>query len=144
MTFGDAGRKIVEGVAAGLYESGTVIMAESQVLVPVEYGTLKRSGRVEEPEVADGGDSMSVTVGYGYGGAYQARASVDNGDGHGYGFWVHERVIIETYRGAPAKHAGQPVHHDPPTQAKFLEVPAKAFEPEFPAVLQANVEARLR
>lgn len=150
MSFVDAGHRIIEGVSAGLYEGGNIIMAQSQVLVPVETGTLKRSGVVEEPEFADGGDSLSVTVGYGYGGAYEADATAhDNYTSYtepaypGYGFWVHERVIVETYRGKPAKNAGKPVHHKPPTQAKFLLVPAKAFEPEFAPVIEANVKAKM-
>ncbi len=132
MSFSDAGRKIVEGAAAGLYEAGTVIMANSQELVPVEHGTLKRSGHVEEP-VYDG-DHVSVTVGYGYGGEYDARVEAgDGGDGHGYGFWVHEVV----------ERNGHPVRHDPPTQAKFLEVPAEAMRPEVGAFVREGVRAKL-
>ncbi|HKS90706.1 MAG TPA: hypothetical protein VJQ83_02165 [Tepidiformaceae bacterium] len=144
MSFTDAGTRIIEGVSAGLYEGGNIIMAQSQVLVPVDTGTLKRSGVVQEPEFSDGGDAVSVTVGYGYGGGYQARAAAeDPDDAHGYGFWVHERVIVETYRGRPAKNAGKPVSHRPPTQAKFLEVPAKAYAPEFAPVIEANVKAKM-
>lgn len=136
MSFTDAGRKIVEGIAAGLYEGGTIIMAQSDVLVPVETGTLKRSGRVEEPVLSADGDGISVTVGYGYGVAYQDRAAgEDPGDAHGYGFWVHERVVTRD---------GKPVRHDPPTQAKFLEAPARAFAPEMGSVIEHNVKARLR
>jgi hypothetical protein len=147
MSFTEAGRKIIEGVAAGLYEGGTIIMAQSQILVPVEFGTLKRSGHVEEPQLDDGGDRLTVTVGYGYGAAYAGRVAEqlaeDPDAEHAYGFWVHERVIVETYDGKPARHAGKPVFHKPPTQAKFLLVPARAFAPEFGAVLDAAVDARL-
>lgn len=133
MSFSEIGDRIVEGVTAGLYEAGTAIMAESQQLVPVEYGTLKRSGRVEEP-VADG-DTVTVTVGYGYGTEYEERVAeqdaedpAGDADSPGYAIYVHE---IEGYR------------HAPPTTAKFLERPARAFEPQLGAVLDENVRARL-
>lgn len=152
MSFAEAGRKIIEGAEAGLYESGNIIMAQSQILVPVQYGTLKRSGRVEEPEL--GADSVTVTVGYGYGAGYAGKveeevAHAESPEGltsaeRGYGFWVHERVIIETYRGRPARNAGKKVRHAPPTQAKFLVVPAEAFKPEFGTVLREAIQARLR
>lgn len=130
------GRKIVEGAAAGLYTGGQVIMSQSQILVPVEFGVLKRSGRVEEPELSADRDSISVTVGYGYGAAYQDRASEeDPGDRHGYGYWV-ERVIVRS--------SGRVVQHKPPTQARFLEVPAKAFAPEFEGVLAEEIKRRVR
>lgn len=152
MSFSDAGKKIVEGVAAGLYEGAAIIMAGADVLVPVETGTLKRSGHIEDP-VMDG-ESVSVTCGFGYGAGYEAVVAEEIADArspqglssaeHGYGFWAHERVIIETYKGLPAKHAGEPVKHTPPTQAKFLAVPAEAFEPDFVPVLEQAVRARLR
>lgn len=127
MSFTDAGRQIVEGVAAGLYQAGTAIMAESQILVPVDTGTLKRSGRVEEPEVA--GDTVSVTVGYGYGDEYPARVEATDPDDHtGYAVYVHE---IARYR------------HAPPTQYKYLEKPVRAFEPELGPLLDTNVKAKL-
>ena len=141
MSFAEAGRKVVEGAAAGLYQAGTVLMATSQQLVPVETGTLKRSGRVEEPVVSE--DHVEVTVGYGYGGEYEGRATENDPDGHGYGFWVHERVIVETYRGRPAKNAGKRVFHKPPTQAKFLKDPAVAIGPVLGEFVQEGVRARL-
>lgn len=137
MSFSEAGRKVIEGASAGLYEAGTIIMASSQVLVPVDTGTLKRSGRVEEPVLSDDGDSIEVVVGYGYGEAYQAKAQGDGDEdvGPGYGVYVHERVVTAS---------GHVVRHDPPTQAKYLSVPAKAVEPEFEGIIEANVKMRLR
>lgn len=152
MSFTDAGQKIVEGVAAGLYEGAAIIMAGADVLVPVQYGTLKRSGQIEDP--VETPDTISVTCGFGYGAAYDAVVAEEVADAKspegldsaelGYGFWVHERVIIETYKGRPAKNAGKPVYHSPPTQAKFLSVPAKAFEPDFGPVLEQAIQAKLR
>lgn len=127
MSFADAGRKIVEGTAAGLYQAGTIVIAESEVLVPVEYGTLKRSARVEDPVVE--GDSVSVTVGYGYGSEYAERVSAeDPDDTTGYAIYVHE---IARYK------------HAPPTQYKYLELPARAFEPELGPVVAASIKAKL-
>lgn len=123
MSFADAGRKIIEGAAAGLYEAGTIIMAQSQMLVPVETGTLKRSGRVEEPVID--GDKVTVTVGYGYGGTEEDPQ---------YGYWVEYREY--TRRGEKVKHA-------PPTQAHYLSQPARQMEPELGAILEHNIDAKL-
>lgn len=152
MSFTEVGKKIEEGVAAGLYEGAQIIMAAADVLVPVQYGTLKRSGQIEDP--VETGDGISVTCGFGYGAAYDAVVAEEVADAKspegldsaelGYGFWVHERVIIETYKGAPAKNAGKPVYHAPPTQAKFLSVPAHAFAPDFGTVLEQAIKTRLR
>lgn len=131
MSFSAEAERIVEGVKAGLYEGGTMIMAASQRLVPVETGVLKGSGRVEEPIVNV--DSIEVTVGYGYGTEYAAKAEGDGDDedevetGPGYGIYVHE--ILEN-------------RHNPPTGAKFLELPARAFEPELVPTIEAAIRAR--
>lgn len=128
MSFAEAGKQIIEGTLAGLYEAGTAIMAESQPLVPVETATLKRSGHVEEPVLE--GDSAFVTIGYGYGTEYETKAQGDGDEevGPGYAIYVHE--ILEN------KHAT-------PTQAKFLETPARAYEPELGPTIKRNVKARL-
>lgn len=152
MSFTEAGKKIEEGVAAGLYEGAQIIMAAADVLVPVQYGTLKRSGQIEDPIVTD--DTVSVTCGFGYGEEYEAAVAEEMADAKsaeglqssslGYGYWVENRVIIETYRGAPARHAGKPVYHAPPTQALFMKVAAEAFAPDFTTVLYQVIQARLR
>lgn len=129
MSFAEAGRAVVEGAAAGLYQAGSVLMATSQQLVPVETGTLKRSGRVEEP--VETADSVSVTVGYGYGGEVEARGG---GDGHSYGFWVEVREFTAQ---------GKRVYHKPPTQAHYLEDPAKALAPNLGNFVQEGIRARL-
>ena len=63
MSFQDAGRKIIEGATAGLYQAGTAVMAASQEVVPVEFGTLKRSGIVEEPVVDVYGGLLRALLG---------------------------------------------------------------------------------
>lgn len=148
MSFAEAGRAVIEGAASGLYQAGTVLMATSQQLVPVDTGTLKRSGMVEEPVV--NGDSIEITVGYGYGGEYEGRATENNPDGKGYGFWVHERIwshsMVKTREvdGVSAEYMSvKPIYHKPPTQAKFLEVPAQALGPELGSFVQEGIRARL-
>lgn len=123
MSFLGSGAKVIEGVSAGLYEAGTVIMAQSQVLVPVDTATLKRSGQVEMPKVD--GDSVSVTVGYGYG----DETNPKTGDPTtGYAYWVEVR---------------DDVHHAPPTQAHFLEVPAKAMVTTLGPIIEANIKQKV-
>lgn len=124
MSFSSVGRQVIEGVSAGLYEAGTILMGESQILVPVEFGVLKRSGQVEEPVVE--GDSVSVTVGYGYGN----EVNPETGDeAVGYAKWVEVRDDLK---------------HKPPTQAHYLGEPAKAMGAELPGIIEYNVQARLR
>lgn len=126
MSFTEAGQKLIGKVAAGLYLGGTIVMWESQELVPVEYGTLKRSGRVEEPVID--GDTITVTVGYGYGTEYQDRVEEeDPDDSTGYAIYVHE---IAEYK------------HAPPTTFKYLEKPARAFEPQLGPTIRAAVQEK--
>lgn len=132
MSFRAAGDAFVRGTVKGLYKAGTAIMAESQLLVPVEYGTLKRSGHVEEPTVH--GDHVSVTAGYGYGTEYETRATEEAAHEHdvnspGYAVYVHE---ILRYK------------HAPPTMAKFLERPARDFEPRLGPMLRDSIKDELR
>lgn len=122
MSFTAAGEEIIAGTLAGLYEAGTKIMAESQILVPVETGTLKRSGTVEEPVID--GDSATVTLGYGYG----EQINPNSGEpATGYAVFVHENLEAR---------------HSPPTQAKFLEQPAAAFAGELAPTIEAAIKAR--
>lgn len=124
MSFTQVGDELIARAAKGLYKAGTVLMAESQELVPVETGTLKRSGVVQEPVID--GDSVSVTIGYGFGVEYETKALGDGDEevGPGYGVYVHE--ILEN-------------RHLPPTQAKFLEAPAMSFGPQMAAILDEEM-----
>lgn len=121
MSFSDRVEKMIDGAKAGLYQGATIVMAESQAIVPVEFGTLKRSGVVEEP--VEEGDAVTVTVGYGYG----TETGPDGETADQYALYVHE---IARYK------------HAPPTTYKFLERPARAFEPELGPLLKKNIEAR--
>lgn len=90
MSFESVGARIVEGALAGLYEAGTIIMAQSQTLVPVDTGTLKRTGQVEQPVLE--GDVATVTVGY----------------GTNYGFWVEVRDDLRHAPPTQAHYLGEP------------------------------------
>lgn len=82
------------------------IFDESQNLVPVKTGDLKASGFVESKR---SGRRIRVNIGYGKAGKPS------------YGVYVHEMIDV---------------HHEPPTQAKFLE---EAVNRHF-----SSVEPRIR
>ena len=131
MTFEEAGKRIIEGASAGMYEAGTIIMANSQILVPVDTGTLKRSGEVTMPELSDDGDSLSSIVGYAYGNEINPESGEPV---TGYAKWVEVREFTRT---------GKKVRHKPPTQAHFLRDAARAVEPEYEGIIEANIKMRM-
>ena len=86
---------------AALYQAALKIFAESQREVPVEFGTLRASGLVSEPEHR----GLETVVQISYGGAASE-----------YAYFVHERLDLT---------------HAPPTKAKYLEDPATRGQAEF-------------
>jgi hypothetical protein len=83
----------VRAAAGALFREGERIMTKcKQVYVPVDFGTLRSTGRVQPPVVS--GTTITVTLGFG-------------GPAAPYALIVHEN--LEAY-------------HRPPTQAKYLEV----------------------
>lgn len=122
MSFYSVGEEIIAGTLAGLYKGGTEIMAESQDIVPVEFGTLKRSGMVEQPVVD--GDSATVTLGYGYG----TEVGPDGEMAVQYAVYVHE---IERYK------------HAPPTTWKYLERPAAEYGGKLAPTINAEIKTRI-
>lgn len=123
MSFSTVGEKVIEGVSSGLYACGTAIMASSQALVPVDTGTLKRSGEVEIPVVDE--HSVSVTLGYAYGETENPKTGEMV---TGYAKYVELR---------------DDAMHKPPTQAHFLRDAAQAFAPELPAFIEEGVRMKL-
>lgn len=117
--FTQAGMALIADTLSALDVIAHEIMQEADFLVPKDTETLRESARVFEP-TAD--PSPGVTFGFGYGGAINPKTgnAVDT-----YAVPVHE--ILE-------------VHHDPPTQAKFLEDPLFAHA----AVLEHQLAAELR
>lgn len=105
--FVDAGEKLLQGLAAGLYQAAVDIMFVSQHECPIDTGTLRASGRVNEPVRTLTG--IEVTLGYGYG----EQVNPETGElALQYAIPVHERTNVR---------------HEPPTKAKFLEDPALAY-----------------
>ena len=71
-----AGKGVARSAAAGVYELGNVIMADSQLRVPVDTGDLKASGFVAVPNVSGG----TITSEVGYGGTADDYALVQHED----------------------------------------------------------------
>ena len=53
------------------------------------------------------------------------------GCGTDYGVYVHEAIVSST---------GRPIYHNPPTQAKFIEVPVLRNAPEIPGRIRDKVK----
>lgn len=98
----------------GIYARALSIFQKSQVLVPVEFGTLRSSGTISQPRQTSGGWEVEI----GYGGAASE-----------YAIYVHE--ITSNY-------------HAPPTQAKFLEQPAMEEAARFAGELAAEFSILFR
>lgn len=67
----------INAIGKVLYVEGETVMSKSKRLVPVNYGILRSSGRVEPPVYG----SKSVSVNLGYGGAAS-----------GYALYIHEGI----------------------------------------------------
>ncbi len=117
-----AQEKIVQATAAALYQEGLAIMAISQQEVPVDTGTLRSSGQVQQPEIQTG--AVMVTLGYGYGEKINPKTGES---AQGYSIPVHERLGV----------------HHPHGKAKYLEDPARAAEAGFEARVGEKVAAEV-
>ncbi len=86
--------ELVQAAAAGLYQAGEAMMADSKAnFVPVDTGTLKNSGFVEQPVIDEG--LIQVTLGYG-------------GAAEDYAVVQHERLDYHHAVGGP-KYLERPV-----------------------------------
>src|ERR1044072_1838716 len=117
---GTSRQRAAAGLQRGLVKAGLRLQAESQKMVPVEYGPLKASAFTR----ADGtGFATIVTVGY----------------TAAYAAYVHELVGMKL-KGVP-RPSGIGKYWDPAgAQAKFLEEPARRLGPS----LQADILAEMR
>lgn len=102
------------GVSRGIRLAGLALQAESQNLVPVEFGNLKASAFTRASETPT---TTVVTVGY----------------TAAYALFVHEKVemVLQGQERKPAPpHIGR--YWDPQGQAqpKFLEAPFRQFQPK--------------
>lgn len=104
--FTRAGRLAPSLAAKALFEEASMAFAESQKVVPVRFGELKRSGVVHPPTVL--GSVAVVDITYG-------------GPAAPYAVFVHE---IPPTRGG---RWGTGNTHDYPTRWKFLERPVKVM-----------------
>jgi len=104
----------VNDLKQAVYGTAEAVMNESKRIVPVDTGTLKDSGRVEQPKMSADGIEVELT----YGGAASK-----------YAFFVHEDMN--------ARHA------DGKT-AKYLEKPVKAAEDTFVKDVMARYARNLR
>ncbi len=100
-------------MAGELYREAQGVMSTALPITPILTGALRRSGHVDEPEIA--GETISVTLGFG-------------GDAAPYAVYVHENLVAR---------------HNPPTQAKFLEVPLNDALPGMPDRIAASAAAKL-
>lgn len=78
------GKRAENALAAALFKEAHGIIAQAQQLVPVDTGTLRSSGYVENPVIGEG----SIHVEMGFGGAAQ-----------GYAIYVHENLEAFHARG---------------------------------------------
>lgn len=104
------GKQALPEAGKALYAEAELIMTDSKKQCPVDTGTLRSTGYVEQPEAS--GDQVTVQMGYG-------------GPAAPYAIWVHERLDLR---------------HNPPTKAKFLEDPVKAAAPKLPARLAKRLK----
>ena len=89
------GNNAPANVATALYQEAQALIAEAKQITPVDTGALRASGMIQMPTLQ--GKQVEVRCGFG-------------GPAAPYAVYVHENLEA---------------HHQPPTQAKFLEVPAK-------------------
>lgn len=109
--FGDNASKVLSET---MLEEAHAIMANSQLIVPVDTGALRSSGAVKDPVIE--GKKITVTMFYG-------------GPSAPYALFVHE---IGAYK------------HAPPTQYKFLEVPTMQRLPVIAKNIKIRLENILK
>lgn len=112
--------EFMQAVAGATYEEASAIMLTSKAQVPFEFGTLQRSGVVNEPTVE--GTRWEVTLGYG-------------GEASAYALIQHEDLSFH-HPGLNSIAAGQSGRGP-----KYLETPVAYDVPTFEANLTKRVVA---
>lgn len=117
--FAKAGQELIAELGGLLEKGAHEVMAEADVLIPKDTETARESARIF-PAVNDGA-TVQVTFGFGFGGARNPKTGnpVDE-----YIVPLHE--ILEA-------------HHEPPTSAKFLELPLFAYASQMERELSAEL-----
>ena len=82
------------GVTQAVYEEAQIAFRNSQRMVPVDTGTLRRSGQIISPKVQ--GDTVTVVLGYG-------------GAASDYALKQHENLFYRHKEGQSAKYLEIPV-----------------------------------
>lgn len=120
--------KAIQPLAAGLYREAQGIMAASKPLVPVDTGSLRASGYVEEPVITGTSfEGKRITVNFGYGGV-ASKINPKTGEPTGkYALIVHENLEAFHKVGIP----------------KFLEIPFNAARTGMSARLADFVQGKL-
>ena len=108
------GRKANKALARALFIEGELVMSGAKKLVPVDTGALRSTGHVNIPLARAG--VVLVTLGFG-------------GPAAPYAIRVHEDLEAR---------------HEPPTQAKYLEIPALAAQAGMARRMASRLRAELR
>lgn len=116
------GSAVQEALPAALHLEAERIVTEAKKLTPVRTGALRASGHVQPPEVSRG--RVSVTLGFG-GPAGSGNVGDTNVADVGYAVIVHENLTA----------------YHPVGQAKYLEEPLRAAEPQLAKRIAQNVRS---
>lgn len=119
--------KLGDAFSQGLKLAGLALQAESQLLVPVEFGVLKGSAYTRAL-----GKSWSTEVYIGYTAAYAA--------------YVHEQVgmVLRGQQRVPSPpHIGRYWDPQGKAQAKFLEAPFRRFKPTAYKIIATTIKKAL-
>lgn len=99
-----------------VFMTANAVLNDAKKITPVEFGDLVDSGRVEQPELTSKGISVRITFG---------------GPSAPYALIVHEDMRPKNWS-------------KPGTGPKFLETPARAWEPKFLRSVKARYASYLR
>ncbi len=119
--FNKANKGLAIGVNRGLRIAGLLLQAESQQVVPVDFGVLKASAFTRAK-----GAGLDTQVAVGYTAAYA--------------LYVHELVQMKL-KGQPRRAPSKGNYWDPPGrgQAKFLEEPMRRLMPNMKEVIRKEI-----
>lgn len=101
--------EFMTAIAGAAYQEASAIMLMAKAQVPLEFGTLRASGVVEEPVIT--GTTWSVTLGFG--GAASAYALIQHEDLTFNHPGLQSKITGQVGRGP--KYLEEPVAYDVPT-----------------------------
>lgn len=106
-------KEVLDAMAKSLYQSAEdPIMRESKRETPVDTGTLRSSGHVEQPEVRRRAGTVEVMMGYG--------GPAGNGEHVGYAVYVHENLTAHHPVGK-ARYLVDPFNRNAHVVMRYLE-----------------------